>query len=446
MPLPQLARQSRPACLAACLLLAAIGSGGCSVSPATAPPSVALPGSQVEANSPRTRSLERALSSVNGDTVRAWINRYTAPKNGAAIAPTQPRAIYIDVDILARRHAAWQLADELQGGALAPTKARQIGVATLASSAQSARGKRALPHVLAIPAPATLPVRPARALSATESNDAAQRNSRATLNDFLAALRTRQIALEGAQTDLERQALENRIRAATRGAVEAVELEPVSPETALELSNLRLQLLAQLRVPAAKQAAAAAEIERIEARLNAIWSAQTAAQNARLRAALEELPARLRREGLAALDQAAARRQSERAATNAELRRTIEARLSAAAPATNAQILRLLLPPARVADASFTGSPDGFFQTRAANTSSQGGRNAGMNAALPDPRVLSQTAGFGEDTIAELRAQARRDARQWARNLALNWGTKLGDKTAPDRTAQAVMTLFTSQP
>ena len=395
-----------------------------------------LPGSRVEAE--RARSLERALSGVDGDTIRTWINRYTAPKNAATAAATAaPRTIYVEVDALARRHAAWQLADDLQKGALAPTQARQVQVALPQTQARQnfAQGGRDL----ALPAPATLPVRPARVVTATESNNRALQNTRATLDDFLADLRARQIALENAQDELARLAIEDRIRAATRGAVEAIELEPVSPEVALELSNLRLQLLAQLSVPAAQQAAATAKIEAIEARLNEIWAAQTAAQAERLRAVLEELPRVLRREGLAALDAAALRRQRERAALNAELRATVEARLRGAAPASDAQILRLFLPPARVPRARSVDAARNFFQTRSAPATSAPPRN---DVVIPGTRALGRADSFGGPTIAELRAQARRDARVWARNWALSRGATLGDSQAPNRTAQAVNALF----
>ena len=431
--------RKHPAFLAGCFLLLALG-GGCAPTPA---PPVVAPQSQVSAA--RSRSLERALSGVSAETVRAWVNRYSAPPN-AAPAPKAPPLIYINVEVLARRHAAWQLADELLNGGLAPTAARQVAVSLPQNSREArAQSTSTRTRLDAIDRPNALPTRPSRVVTASESNGAALAKSRATLDDFLADLRARQTLLEGAQTDLERQALEDRIRAATRGAVEAIELTPVSPETALELSNLRLQLLAQLRVPPAKQAAATQEIERIEARLNAIWSAQTQAQNAKLRAALEELPARLRREGLAALNEAAARRAGERIATNLELRRTIEARLRGAAPASNAQILRLLLPPARVASFDLPGgalgAPDSFFQTPARPNSSKRGSD-GMEIRVPGRRDLAVPAATREATIARLRAQARSDAQQWARNLALNWNTQLGTASAPNRTNQAVTALF----
>ena len=376
--------------------------------------------------------------------MRAWINRYTVPKTGDASpgAGQKPAAVHIDIDVLARRHAAWQLADALQKGAPRPTQARQITVKLPAVGAnQKPLGAGALWAPAPRPVPDALAVRPARVVRASASNIAAQQNSRATLDNFLADLRERQAALENAQDELARRALEDRIRVATRGAVEAIPLAPVSPETALELSNLRLQLLKQLSVPAAQQAAATAKIEAIEARLNEIWSAQTAAQNARLRAALEELPARLRREGLVALSEAAARRQSERVAQGAELRRAIEARLSGAAPANDAQILRLFLPPARVASADYVGTGPNFSARRVQTASVP----APSEATVAPARALGQNEDFSAANIARLRAQARRDAREWARTLALSWGTALGDSSAPDRTAQAETALFGRQ-
>lgn len=410
---------------------------GCAPTPAP-PPTVAPKPATAKA---RSRSLERAVSGLNAQTIRAWVDRYSAPINATA-TPAAPPRVWIDTEVLARRHAAWQLADELSRGALAPTPAR-VGQVTLAPAKMLESPQGAAPPIRA---PGALPVRPARLLSETVSESAALNASRATLADFLDDLQARQNELETAESELARRALEDRIRAATRGAVEAIALEPVSPATALELSNLRLQLLDQIRKPAAQKAAAAARIEAIEARLNAIWEAQTAAQNARLRAALEELPARLRAEGLAALDADTARRQAERAATRVQLRRAVETRLKSAAPGAispveDTEILRLFLPAARVANADVGafGNSNSSFQTK----------NPGVASAAADERsvalsgrALGRRDALQSAQIAALRAQARRDAKQWARQLALSWGAQLGDSNAPNRTPRALETLF----
>lgn len=435
---PNAARLARAVCAGA--IVGAALLGGCSVMPPMPEP---VPPGQIAANeraaAARSRSLERTVSGINAETVREWVNRYTAPKD-ATLAPVGPRTVYINVDELARRHTAWQLADKLQRDAIAPTKARQlqVNVPTLRPPAARANGR------LEIPSVAALPVRPARSVSATISQRPAIVASRATLDDFLSDLRARQNDLELAESELARRALEDRIRASTRGAVEAISLAPVSPETALELSNLRLQLLAQLRVPIAQKAAATAKIEAIEKRLNEIWEAQTAAQNARLRAAFEELPARLRREGLAALDEASAKRESERYYARLELRRVIESRLNSAQPdASDTQILRLLLPSARVATTDLSANGNSSFQTNARKNASAIAQTNDELRDARDQRPLGQSERFAGQSVAQLRAQARGDARQWASKLALSWGARLSDKVgAPDRTALAVAKLF----
>ena len=420
---------------------------GCASIPSVMPPvrdapntARNAPGGKVAAA--RSRSLERAVAGINAQTVRAWIDRYTAPKNATA-TQNQPRAIRIDVDALARRHVAWQLADALQRDAIAPTQARQIAV-HLPSLATNASGVAASPGQLAIPNIGDLPTRAARSVSATVSQRGAIVASRATLDDFLSDLRARQNDLESAESELARRALENRIRAATRGAVEAVSLTPVSPETALELSNLRLQLLDQLRAPAAQKAAATAKIEAIEKRLNEIWERQTQEQNARLRAALEELPARLRREGLQALDAAAAERESRRYYARLELRSLIENRLNSATPnAGDIQTLRLLLPAARVAGADLSVNRNSSFQTNALRAASASARNDDELRGNREDRSLVQAAQMNGVSVANLRAQARSDARQWANKMALSWGAQLSDKPdAPDRTPLALQKLF----
>ena len=406
-----------------------------------------VPASEIAANqkavAARSRSLERAAAGINAKTVTAWINRYTAPK-GAAPAKTGPREISIDMDALARRHFAWQLADKLQSDGIAPTDARQLQINVPALSAPGAAATAGGNNDLNVPDVAALPVRPARSVSATISQRPAITASRATLDDFLNDLRARQNDLEQAESELARRALEDRIRASTRGAVEAISLAPVSPETALELSNLRLQLLAQLSVPIAQKAAAAAKIEAIEKRLNEIWEAQTAAQNARVRAAFEELPARLRREGLQALDAAAAKRESDRYYARLELRSLVENRLNSAQPnADDIQVLRLLLPPARVATTDSSAGENGSFQTKARRAASAlNPTNDGLRNAR-DARELGKSEDFAGQSVTQLRAQARRDARQWASKLALSWGARLSENaSAPDRTKLAIAKLF----
>ena len=391
----------------------------------------------------RSRSLEQTVSGINAQTVRDWVNRYTAPK-GAAPVKTAPRPISIDIDALARRHYAWQLADTLQRDAIAPTNARQLQIPLPALKAPATAATSGGNNDLDVPDVAALPIRAARTLSATISQRPAIMASRATLDDFLADLRARQNDLEQAESELARRALEDRIRASTRGAVDAISLAPVSPETALELSNLRLQLLAQLSVPLAQKAAAAAKIEAIEKRLNEIWEAQTAAQNARLRAAFEELPAKLRREGLQALDAAAAKRESERYYARLELRALVENRLNTARPdASDTQILRLLLPPARVATTDLSANPNSSFQTKARRASSALAQTNDELRDARDTRALGQSENFAGQSIAQLRAQARADARQWASKLALSWNAQLSNQAnAPDRTNLAIAKLF----
>ena len=443
MPKIHAFKRLRALCAGAFVGAGLLGSG-CSVMP---PVPQSIPANEIVANekaaAARSRSLEKTVAGINAETVREWVNRYTAP-GGEAPAKMGPREISIDVDALARRHYAWQLADTLQREAIAPTRARQLQINVPALSAPGNAATAGGNTDLDVPAVAALPVRSAKSLSATLSQRPAITASRATLDDFLTDLRARQNDLEVAESELARRALEDRIRASTRGAVEAISLAPVSPETALELSNLRLQLLAQLRVPVAQKAAAAAKIEAIEKRLNEIWEAQTAAQNARLRAVFEELPARLRREGLAALDAAAAKRESERYYARLELRGLIENRLNTVQPnASDTQILRLLLPPARVATTDLSASGNSSFQTKARRAASAVAKtNDGLRDAR-DARPLSKSENFAGQSVAQLRAQARGDARQWASKLALSWGAELTEKSgAPDRTNLAIAKLF----
>ena len=131
-------------------------------------------------------------------------------------------------------------------------------------------------------------------------------------------------------------------------------------------------------------------------------------RNARLRAAFEELPARLRREGLLALDAAASKRESERYYARLELRGLIENRLGSAQPdASDTQILRLLLPPARVATTNLGAIPNSSSRTTARRTASAGATTNDEVRASNNRRPLGARESLDGSEVAQLRAQAR---------------------------------------
>jgi len=125
--------------------------------------------------------------------------------------------------------------------------------------------------------------------------------SNAQLLAFLRGWSARQSLARADDALLERRALAERIALLSRAPVPALDLSLVPPDVQLELTNLRLQLLPMLAVSGAQRARSQARIDQIEARLKAIWEAETARQGQLQRQTLEVIPAQRAREGETAL-------------------------------------------------------------------------------------------------------------------------------------------------
>jgi hypothetical protein len=121
------------------------------------------------------------------------------------------------------------------------------------------------------------------------------------LRAFLSGWAARQSLARADEELLGRRALGERIALQSRAALAELDLSLVPPDVQLELTNLRLELVPLLRTSAAKRARAQARIDAIEARLRRIWEGETERQARLWRQSLEEVPARLAREGEAAL-------------------------------------------------------------------------------------------------------------------------------------------------
>ncbi|HEX8463979.1 MAG TPA: hypothetical protein VF627_05110, partial [Abditibacterium sp.] len=224
--------------------------------------------------------------------------------------------------------------------------------------------------------------------------------------------------------------------AARRGAVAELDLSLVPPEVALELTNLRLQLLRNLAKTPAQRAAAREELEAIEARYAQIWREQTALQAERLRQLTLEAPARAAREGLASIAQENAAATRTRAAARRAEERRLAAQL-AADLARSGTDLSLRLPAARIVPAVQSArqqSNSQVFETSSAPLAS---------AEAIEARPLSSTRRLDAALLAGLRRQARDEAREWARLVAARWGSRWSQKPdVPDRTGAAVQELF----
>ncbi len=417
------------------LSMGLLGVAGCSLTPRA--PLVAaptpLPAAQKRVEeAARYRSLSAALGKIDAQTVRAWVNRWSAPQGSSRAGA--PREVSIDVEALARRHPAWILAEGLESGAVAPD-APQIG-RVLAVAAP------AFPRVVAGENRVRTSVLPARAVGENFDGLAARRRQDAALDRFFASAAARQSQRERDEAFLARRTLEDSIAAAGRGAVGEIDLSLLPPDVVLELTNLRLELLRNVAKTPAERAAASREIEAIEARYAAILSRQTALLEARLREATRDLPARQRREGLARLEREAQAEAQNRAAARREVSRESKNRLARDFGRENAD-LRLVLPPARAvksASARENSPASQSFETAPALGASSGALKT-RSASLATP------ARFETPTISRLRAKARLEARQWATLVAAQLGSRWNNEPGnPDRTAAALAILFPAPP
>lgn len=376
--------------------------------------------------SARYDSVSTALAKIDAQTVRSWVNRWSAP--GGVAVTGRPPEVRIDADLLARRHPAWLLADSLQRGAISPSSPQIDRVLAVPA-----------PSFSPLPAPEVLaPIRvlPPRSVGENFEATAARNRQSAALNRFFSSVEARDTLRNRDEVFLSRRALEDAIAAAQRSAVTELDLSQISPEVALELTNLRLQLLRSLSRTPAQRAATRQEIRAIEERYAEILREQIALQAAKQREATLDLPIRQRREGLARIERESQantlQEAGERRVVAVETRSRLESDF-----ARESADLHLTLPPARaVGDIKILpdNSSSQIFETTAALPASEWAR---ANEALASKQP------FDTQVAARLRAKARSEARQWASLVAAQLGSRWSNKPGnPDRTAAALAILF----
>ncbi len=407
-------------------------------------------------------SLAGELAKIDAETVRAYIARWTqTPQN---TAPGARRAVRIDAETLARRHPAWQLAGALENGAIEPSNP-QIAHVLLSAASVVAEGADA--SMLAA-APFSTTSRTIAGVVVSANRGSAARTSAArtaqsrALDLLLAqsvardATRARDVAL------LSRRALDDTVARAARGTVSPSQVPLLAPDLALELLNLRLQLLRNLARTPQQRAASRQQIRAIEARYNALLQREAAAQAASLRAATLEIPAQIRREGLLQIERDAgnaARQNAQiRAAlaqqTRAQIRRDFapESALQLALPPLRA-LPPLALPPFALPNsaaspliaADSSGAAPQFFETARQ-----------IDASKAPLAAKGEFSSRSRAQIAALlRRKARLDAALWSRSYAAHLGATwrqnaatasskapAPDVTTPDLTAAALQTIF----
>lgn len=306
-----------PRRLLALSFLSLPGLGGCgavaTVRTAFEIPVAPTPSPRELARAKETRgfdSLSNSVAKLNADTVRKIFGA-TAQKPGAI-----PKALWQPAAFAVQ--PARSLASDLNRGTSVPLSPVQVHVSFAPAHDTGVSLPPALRESIRTVAARHLFSSP---LGATGSglSDAARA--------FLQAWAARESLRRSDEELLARRALEDRIAFQTHTAIPEVDLSLVSPETQLELSNLRLQLIPLLQVPPARRARAVAQIEAIEARLNQIWEQETARQAALLQQSLVEIPARLRREGESALSAQVSQSATRTQDRLTEVRRDLQTRL-----------------------------------------------------------------------------------------------------------------------
>lgn len=409
------------------------------------PASQPLPPQNPALQAKRNLSVSKALAKLDAKVIQAYFERYSNPEKSAI--GSARRAVYIDAETLARRHPAWLLATRLESGAISPSNPQISRVLIPSRNSSPQRSDLAATRSLFPDSRAPDAIRGVvLSDSASQFFSAAPQNR--ALNRFLSQSAARDSARARDEAALSRQALEDETARAARLRVSELDLATLPPEVALELLNLRLELLPKLSRTFGQRAAARERIRSIEARYAEVLRDQDLAQAARLRAAAIDAPARARREGLVQIERArqnslgraaAARRQAARE-TQTLLRRD----------AAQNSVLRLNLPPLRPLRIPRAASAEA---ARSNGREPQFLETAGVPRASKAPleEASREEAARGSDArralMLALRRKARSDSAQWARESAAYLGARWSrDPALPDATARALELVFPSRP
>lgn len=275
---------------------------------------------------PEFDSLSCSLGQLDHTTFDALIKRWNASP-AKAKAPSRARAAF--VPSLSPVESVRFLAHDSASSPLLPRgRAGDFGFSPTSFAPEWKTQNGAAP--LQVVSPRTLRAFRSPPDGAAPSSDVPDGDARAFLEGWAA----RQSLSRTDEEFLGRRALNERIALLSRTPIPSVDLSLVPPDVQLELTNLRLQLAPLLSVSPAQKARAQQRINAIEARLRQIWKAETARQAQARRQTLEEVPARLAREGEAALQQNTRKQtrldQEQRARVRYDLQRRL--RFSAPAP------------------------------------------------------------------------------------------------------------------
>lgn len=387
----------------------------------------------------RPGSLASNLAKIDAETVRAYLERWTNASQ-SPVADAR-RVVYIDAELLARRHPAWRLADQLERGAISPSSPRIARVLKAATTEKTLANVPLGAALLSAPRAVAGVI-----LSGNGANIPPPTRQNQDLDRFLAASAARDASRARDEAWLARRALEDATSTARRSAVPEVDLPLLPPEIALELVNLRLALLRNLARTPLQRAAAREEIRVIEARYAAVLQRQSDLQAARLRAATIDNPARLQREKQLEIERQT--RITTRKGAPARRDLALESQNRWRRDAANEPPLRLALPPALPPFLAPRDAEKSTFSRRAPEQKAQIIETARRAAPSNAPLGTLTASSRQRQTIAgQLRLAARRQATEWARRSAVHLGatwSNIPNPTAkvPDATARALEIVF----
>jgi hypothetical protein len=462
------------------------------------------PGSTANSQTANARRNQVAVDPANaGPALEAWAKAFSdwaggtrPPQTASTATPVQRKPVYVNVMAVARRHPAWQLADDLQRN-VAPAQnavsidaprlpggdAWSVRLAPLAplsplNTSRFDAARTALPRPeYSLPAVGSLPLtalttqaeQRVTASGLSTLQEYSRQRQRAAIESFLEAAEQRsEIEVEGRSLDL-RGALEENIAAEVE-AFERLALAPTTPPmpssaVQLEMTNLRLRLQIERLTPAEREQARA-RLNELEAQWLEELRAQEAAQLAQLEQSRRELPLQRRREGSVAVNQALNQLRS----ANQQEREAVRARLLTLLGQDFGQdeaTLGIVLPPVVSPFDAFP--PNSSASTRFAGRSTTPGRmifetpawgaasnpeissgsdflqqlpirsNSRSNGSTPSgfpaaPPIVQSALAQRKAQIGALRAQAIREAGLWTRIVARRQGWQL-QEVRPERVA-----------
>ncbi len=384
---------------------------GCSSLPGLAPtpqPSPPSPNAQKRAKeSEAFKSLGSNLEKLDAKTLRAYVDAYTKPQATVQIERERNWRTLSASDLVGN-HPAWLLAERLEKGGVFPLAARDLKI-----SPRSSQGTGTI-TTFENESKAVGRIVSSQKLRSSSTPEGLEKAQLGALDSFNQAWGERQLEIRRSEEKLRERELEDDIREQTRIQVRAIALQGVSPEVALELSNLRLQLLRNLALPPSQRATARKRIAEIEENLQKIWREQTALQEKLLNESLQASPSKLRREGQEKIRVA----MRELAAKDALERQKVLSDLETLATrdfnrAKNLS-LTLFLPPATLPDEIRAS----FFEQTTGDKSSGQSISAELQNSIAQQNPAQKLADVGpipSSEINRLRQIALRDAAVWAR-------------------------------